>query len=62
MKFRKRVEPSVIQEVQEKVKKLPLPQGISIRPVLIYDGKLHPFVSAEDFFNNIINMRDLLNG
>ena len=60
MKFKKRIDISVIQEVRDKMIKLKTPSHYSIRPVLIYNGELHPSVKKEGFFNNIINLADFL--
>lgn len=54
MKFRKRIEASVVTEVQEKVAKLAVPRGTSIRTGLIYAGELAPGVEEPDAFDFLI--------
>lgn len=60
VKFRKKVESSVISEVQDKIKKLKYPKTMSVRPVLIYVGELAPSIESENFFDKIISLDDLL--
>lgn len=50
----------VIDEVAEKVKKLGIGKGISVRTALVYCGHLSPAVEAEGFFDGLINAEDLL--
>lgn len=59
IKFRKLIKGNIINEVQEKIRRLK-PSAISIRPVLIYQGELDAAVSQSDFFSNRINFSDLL--
>ena len=50
----------VIDEVAEKIKRLPTPRGKSVRPVLVYDGHLAPIIETEGFFDALISFRSLL--
>lgn len=60
IKFRKIIKGDVINEVQEKIRRLKRAEAISIRPVLIYQGKLDFTVSQSDFFAYKINFSDIL--
>lgn len=60
IKFRKKIKGDVINEVQEKIKRLKYDKSISIRPVLIYQGELDSTVTQSDFFANKINFSDIL--
>ena len=51
---------SVIQEVKEKVKRMVLPRGFSVRPVLIHVNGVSPAVEDNGFFSNIIDFGQLL--
>jgi len=51
---------SVIDEVRERMRRLPLRKGMSVRPVLVYDGELDPYVEGTGFFDSIISSRALL--
>lgn len=62
IKFKKsEVKYDIIKEVQEKIKKLKLPNGFSVRPVLIHVNGVSDKVIAEDYFSNIINFAEFLN-
>lgn len=50
----------VVEEVAEKMRRLPVPRGKSVRPVLVYDGHLAPIVETEGFFDAIVSFRELL--
>lgn len=52
--------PSVIQEVQEKIKRMVLPRGFSVRPVLIHVNGVSEAVENADFFSHIIDFGQLL--
>lgn len=60
IKFRKTIKGEIINEIQEKIRRLKYPDSISIRPVLIYQGKLDTVISKSDFFSNKINFSDML--
>ncbi len=60
IKFRKSIKSEVIHEVQEKIRRLKNHPSISIRPVLIYHGKLDATVSRSDFFANKIKFSEML--
>jgi len=60
IKFRKKITHSVIEEVSQKIKALPIPGILSVRPVLIYEGELAKSVVQTDFFEQIIPFAELL--
>ena len=50
----------VISEVQEKIERLKLPKGYTVRPVLIYSGELASGVKKDGYFDKIIDFDRLL--
>ena len=50
----------VVEDVAEKMRRLPTPRGKSTRPVLVYDGHLAPIVETEGFFDALISFRSIL--
>jgi AAA+ ATPase superfamily predicted ATPase len=52
--------PSVIQEVEEKIRRMVLPRGFSVRPVLIHVNGVSEFVEDTGFFSHIINFGQFL--
>ena len=61
MKFRSKILGLVIDEVEEKVKRLKKPRSTSVRTVLIYAGTLARTVEKVDYFDALICMEELLN-
>lgn len=51
---------SIINEVEDKINRLVLPRGFSIRPVLIHVNGVAPAVQEAEFFARIIDFSDLL--
>jgi hypothetical protein len=60
LKFKQTIGVEVIEEVEEKVRKLKLPKQFSVRPILIYSGKLSQKLEASDYFMKLLNVDDLL--
>ena len=60
IKRRREIGIEVIDEVERKIKRLPLRKGMSSRPVLVFDGELHPAVEASGYFDAVIPFRRLL--
>lgn len=60
IKRRNIIDESVIDEVEEKIKRLKLKKGKSVRPVLIYEGNLSKRVPADAFFSYIVSADNLL--
>ena len=50
----------VIDEMEEKVKRLPKRSGMSIRSALVYEGHLAPIVEADGYFDAVIPFQMLL--
>ena len=47
--------------MEEKIKRLKVRKGMSVRPVLVYDGTLDPQLSGSGFFVASVNAATLLN-
>lgn len=60
VKRKREIGREIINEVEEKVRRLPKRTGVSIRTALVYDGILEPIVEADGFFDAIIPFRQLL--
>ena len=60
IRFRRKIDSSVIDDVKSKLVALTRPPAASIRPVLIYEGELARSVTDQDFFDHIIRFADLL--
>ncbi len=59
-KFRKRIEPSVIDEVKEKIQRLETAPDMTIRRVLLYSGERADALTASIYFDHQISIDDLL--
>ena len=61
MKFRKReVDTSVVKSMQQKISKLKIPRGFSIKPILIHVNGVSDPVINSDYFVKIIDFSDFL--
>lgn len=60
IKFRKKIETGIITETIEKIKRLKIPAHLSVRPVLIYHGKLSETVVKSNYFTHLIDFSALL--
>ena len=60
IKRRKDIGREVIDEVDEKIRAIERPEGVSIRTALVYDGHLSPVVAADGYFDAIIPFKNLL--
>ena len=60
IKRRESVGEWVVAEVEEKVSKLKAMHGVSVIPVLVYDGHLSKRVPADGYFVRIISACELL--
>ncbi len=60
IKFRKRIEKSVISNVSQKIQHLVYPKRFTVRPILIYAGELGPGIKDSDFFSATISFDQLL--
>ncbi len=54
IKRRMRISAAVEDEVQEKVERLRVPRGVSVRTVLVYDGVLAPEVEEDGYFDYLV--------
>lgn len=57
---RKSIGVSVINEVDEKIKRMSLPKHFSVRPVLIHVGELSNEITERGFFSHIIDFSSLM--
>lgn len=60
IKRRCEIGPEVMEEVMEKVRRLKVSKGVSVRTALVYDGRLSPRIEAEHGFDVIIPADRLL--
>jgi hypothetical protein len=60
IKNKERIDKSVIKEVQNKIEKLEKKKGVSIRPVLIYQGQLQDEDLLKDYFDKILSIGEIL--
>ena len=58
---RNEIRSDVIQDIEKKIKKLALPRGFSICPVLLHFGEVADTVQDAGFFYRIININKFLN-
>ena len=61
MKVRKKIEPTVIDEVAEKITRLKLPKTLAVRTALVYQGELSPKLQESDYFDHLISFEQFLN-
>jgi hypothetical protein len=61
IKLAQKITTEVIDDMKEKISKLSLPQGISVRSVLIYQGELTPQIRQLDYINYLIPFEQFLN-
>ena len=60
IKRKREIGNEVCDEVARKVKRLPVLEGVSVRTCLVYDGVLAPSVVADDFFDTLVSVRELM--
>ena len=60
IKRRREIGAEVMDEVAEKVRRLKVAGGVSIRTALVYDGRLSPQIEAEHGFDALIPASRLL--
>ncbi len=61
IKFRKKINANIIEEMAEKIKRLKLSEVLSVRPILIYQGVLSDMVVKSNYFAHLIPFSELLN-
>ena len=59
VKRKNEIDESVEKEVAEKLRRLPVPDGVSKRTALVYEGALAPVVRGNGFFDALISADDL---
>jgi len=59
IKRRTEIGRSVIDEVADKVSKLVIPSGVSVRTALVYEGRLSPQVETEGYFDLLLPFASL---
>ena len=59
IKRRAEIGGEVIGEVEEKIARLKCDRRLSVRPILVYDGRLSPSVREENYFAMIISAEEL---
>ena len=60
VKRKDKIDASVVEAVKQKIRRLPNPRELSVRPVLVYDGKLSASVTESGYFVAVIKASDLL--
>ena len=60
VKRQREIGAAIIDEMERKLRQIPLRKGLSARPVLVYDGELSPSVEGCGYFDAIIPARKLL--
>ncbi|MBQ3290157.1 MAG: hypothetical protein IJH50_12155 [Kiritimatiellae bacterium] len=60
IKRRREIDRGIIREVDEKVRAIARPTGVSARAALVYSGHLSPVVEADGYFDAIVPFRRLL--
>ena len=49
-----------LDEVAEKIRRIPVRNGMSVRTALVYEGNLAPVVEADGYFDAVVPFRQLL--
>ena len=60
IKRKRHIDGEIVKEVSEKIRRLPVRAGVSVRPCLVYDGEVSPSVIAQDYFDVMIPVGRLL--
>jgi uncharacterized protein len=60
VKFRRKIELSVVADVQKKIERLKIDRFLSVRSGLIYQGELDPEIERSDFFDHLVPFERLL--
>ena len=60
VKRRKEIGTGIDEELREKVLRLDVKPGLSVRTALVYDGTLSPRVEATGYIDRVVNFADLL--
>ena len=60
IKRRREIGREIIREVEEKVARLSVRRGLSVRTALIYDGHLAPAVEGDGYFDAVVPLESVL--
>ena len=60
IKLRKKIRTNIIEQMQEKIKRLGSVNNLSIKPILIYIGSIDKNIISSKYFSEIINFEQLL--
>jgi uncharacterized protein len=60
VKFRKKLGVEIIEQMIEKIKRLKIPEHLSVRPVLIYQGHLSSILMKSNYFSHMLQFADFL--
>ena len=61
IKRRTRISSAIEDEVQEKVRRLRVPRGTSVRTVLVYDGTIALEVEENGYFDYLVPVESFFN-
>ena len=61
VKRKRRIGVAVVKEVEEKVSRLRVRRGVSVRTALVYQGQLDPQIREDGYFSALIDAEGLLN-
>lgn len=60
IKRRREIGREIIDEMEEKIRRLPVRKGVSVRTALVYDGHLAPSVEGDGYFDAVVSVERLL--
>jgi hypothetical protein len=60
VKFRRKIELSVIADMRKKIERLKVDRSLSVRSGLVYQGELDPEIEKSDFFDHLVPFERLL--
>jgi len=60
IKRRERIGEEVVDEVREKIRKIRIKRGMSVFPILVYDGALSKRIPSDGFFSSVVSTEQLL--
>ena len=59
-KRKREIGSEIVQEMENRVAKIPKKRSCSVRTAIVYEGHLAPIVEAEGYFDAVIPFRTLL--
>ena len=60
VKRKTRIGPEIEDELEQRLSRIPLRRGVSVRPVLVFDGELDPVVEGDGYFDAVVPASKLL--